>query len=194
MTAMEPSLSDEILEAGYGIYSTICIIRDHNEWARQNQDKLQQCFLMTAPRTAAEGPLSIRLMDGFFEEQFRVNDGENARSYWQVYDRTTDEELASEGWSYDAENGCVYHRFPCAVPYLYGQLHGLSDLGRDFHVQPHHQQLRDKEHLMQIDSHVSGNQGISAGLDEELVRNPSGNHGGALHLHVLQFCLDLGKR
>ena len=24
-------LSDEILDAGYGIYSTICIIRDHNE-------------------------------------------------------------------------------------------------------------------------------------------------------------------
>ena len=40
----------------------------------------------------------------------------------------------------------------------------------------------------------SGKQGISAGLDEGLVRNPSGNHGGALHLHVLQFCLDLGKR
>ena len=42
-------LSDEILDAGYGIYSTICIIRDHNEWAKKNQDKLQQCFLMTAP-------------------------------------------------------------------------------------------------------------------------------------------------
>ena len=29
-------LSDEITKAGYGIYSTICIIRDHNEWAKQN--------------------------------------------------------------------------------------------------------------------------------------------------------------
>ena len=27
------ALSDEILNAGYEIYSTICIIRDHNEWA-----------------------------------------------------------------------------------------------------------------------------------------------------------------
>ena len=26
-------LSQEILDAGYGIYATICIIRDHNEWA-----------------------------------------------------------------------------------------------------------------------------------------------------------------
>ena len=40
-------LSDEITNAGYGIYSTICIIRDHNAWAKENQDKLQQTFLMT---------------------------------------------------------------------------------------------------------------------------------------------------
>ena len=42
-------LSDDIVKAGYGIYSTICIIRDHNEWAKQNPDKLQQSFLMTQP-------------------------------------------------------------------------------------------------------------------------------------------------
>ena len=143
-------LSDEILEAGYGIYSTICIIRDHNEWARQNQDKLQQCFLMTAPRTAAEGPLSIRLMDGFFEEQFRVNDGENARSYWQVYDRTTDEELASEGWSYDAENGCVTIASP--VPFhTYTVSFMAYRIWEEISMYNHTTNNWDKEHLMQID-------------------------------------------
>ena len=143
-------LSDEILEAGYGIYSTICIIRDHNEWARQNQDKLQQCFLMTAPQTAAEGPLSIRLMDGFFEEQFRVNDGENARSYWQVYDRTTDEELASEGWSYDAENGCVTIASP--VPFhTYTVSFMAYRIWEEISMYNHTTNNWDKEHLMQID-------------------------------------------
>lgn len=143
-------LSDEILEAGYGIYSTICIIRDHNEWARQNQDKLQQCFLMTAPRTAAEGPLSIRLMDGFFEEQFRVNDGENARSYWQVYDRTTDEELASDGWSYDAENGCVTIASP--VPFhTYTVSFMAYRIWEEISMYNHTTNNWDKEHLMQID-------------------------------------------
>ena len=48
------ALSDEILNAGYGIYSTICIIRDHNEWAKQNPDKLQQTFLITQPKVAVE--------------------------------------------------------------------------------------------------------------------------------------------
>ena len=44
-------LSEEILNSGYGIYSTICIIRDHNDWARKNMDKLQQTFLMTTGNT-----------------------------------------------------------------------------------------------------------------------------------------------
>ena len=143
-------LSDEILEAGYGIYSTICIIRDHNEWARQNQDKLQQCFLMTAPQTAAEGPLSIRLMDGFFEEQFRVNDSEHAKSYWQVYDRTTDEEVAAENWSYDAESGCVTIASP--VPFhTYTVSFMAYRIWEEISMYNHTTNNWDKEHLMQID-------------------------------------------
>ena len=143
-------LSDEILEAGYGIYSTICIIRDHNEWARQNQDKLQQCFLMTAPQTAAEGPLSIRLMDGFFEEQFRVNDSEHAKSYWQVYDRTTDEEMAAENWSYDAESGCVTIASP--VPFhTYTVSFMAYRIWEEISMYNHTTNNWDKEHLMQID-------------------------------------------
>ena len=35
-------LSDEILDAGYDIYSTICIIRDHNAWAKEHPECLQQ--------------------------------------------------------------------------------------------------------------------------------------------------------
>lgn len=58
-------LSDEIINAGYGIYSTICIIRDHNEWATQNSDKLQQSFLITNPKVAVEDYLSIYLMEDF---------------------------------------------------------------------------------------------------------------------------------
>ena len=54
-------LSDEILDAGYSIYSTICLIRDHNEWAREHPDCLQQTFLTTRPCLAGEGPLSVAL-------------------------------------------------------------------------------------------------------------------------------------
>lgn len=58
-------LSDEITHAGYGIYSTICIIRDHNAWAKENQDKLQQTFLCTPPCVAESDTVAIGLMDSF---------------------------------------------------------------------------------------------------------------------------------
>ena len=45
-------LSDDIVNAGYGIYSTICIIRDHNAWAAAHPGRLQQTFLMAGPVTA----------------------------------------------------------------------------------------------------------------------------------------------
>ena len=46
-------LSPEIVSAGYGIYSTICMIRDHNEWAEKHLETLQQTFLITTPVTAS---------------------------------------------------------------------------------------------------------------------------------------------
>ena len=82
-------LSDEIIEAGYGIYSTICIIRDHNAWAKENQDKLQQTFLCTPAVVAESEEVTISLMESFFADQFKINDSEAAFKYWEVYDRTT---------------------------------------------------------------------------------------------------------
>ena len=45
-------LSQEILDAGYGIYSTICIIREHNAWLKEHSECRQQTFLITPPETA----------------------------------------------------------------------------------------------------------------------------------------------
>lgn len=108
-------LSEELLNAGYGIYSTICIIRGHNEWIKQNMDVRQQCFLCTDPRTALGPQLSIRLMDDFFEEQFSVH-GE-ALNLMQVFDRTSGEELPPSMWNFSPEEGRVdiqarpFHRY-----------------------------------------------------------------------------------
>lgn len=101
-------LSDDIINAGYGIYSTICVIRDHNEWAKAHPEQIQQTFLVTEPCTATkECDLEISLMNDFFEEQFRVNDDSEAMEYWQVYDRTENIQIPKERWTYDAEKGTV---------------------------------------------------------------------------------------
>ena len=88
-------LSPEIINAGYGIYSTICIIRGHNEWAKQNMDKLQQSFLMTNPIVAEGNSLTVELMKDFYAEQFVVNETPESIEYWQVFDRTTNEEVSA---------------------------------------------------------------------------------------------------
>jgi len=152
-------LSEDIIHAGYGIYSTLCIIRDHNEWAAQNLDKLQQTFLCTSPITAIPGEekdgaqntsLTIRLMEDFFEEQFTVNDCEAAMKYWQVYDRTSNTLLETAGWSYDKENGTV--TIKAAVPWHKYTVSFLAyRIWEEISMYNHTTNNWDKEHLMQID-------------------------------------------
>lgn len=143
-------LSDEITNAGYGIYSTICIIRDHNAWAKENQDKLQQTFLMTSPKVATENTLHIGLMDDFFDEQFRVNDSEAAFKYWQVYDRTTDSVVSADKWSYDsADNSVELHDITPWHSYTVSFL--AYRIWEEISMYNHTTNHWDKEHLMQID-------------------------------------------
>ncbi len=109
-------LSPEITEAGYKIYSTICIIREHNAFAEAHPEAQQQCFLCSDPRTAEGETLTIDPLEGYFTEQFAVNDAEDALPYWQVWDRTEGRPLPAENWSWDGERitvrGCVpYHRY-----------------------------------------------------------------------------------
>lgn len=143
-------LSDEITNAGYGIYSTICIIRDHNAWAKENQDKLQQTFLMTSPKVASDITMTITLMEDFFEEQFRVNDSESAIKYWQVYDRTTDTIVEKDKWSYDQSTGnVVLHDITPWHSYTVSFL--AYRIWEEISMYNHTTNNWDKEHLMQID-------------------------------------------
>lgn len=100
-------LSEDILNSNYKIYSTICLIRDHNEWATENPDKLQQTFLMAGPIMAVSNTLDIWLLKQFFQDQFKVNDSPEALKYWQVFDRTEGNEIPIESWDYCAATGIV---------------------------------------------------------------------------------------
>lgn len=143
-------LSDEIVHAGYGIYSTICIIRDHNEWAKCNTDKLQQTFLCTPPAVAAGEELTITLMESFFAEQFAINDSEAAFKYWEVYDRTVNARVDNSQWSYQKNDGTVtikgitpFHKY--TVSFL------AYRIWEEISMYNHTTNNWDKEHLMQID-------------------------------------------
>jgi len=141
-------LSPELVNAGLGIYSTVCIIRDHNEWASKNPDKLQQTFLMTSPVVAIDKSFKIDLMEGFFAEQFQINETQDSLRYWQIYDRTSGVEIPRDAWSYACgkvtiANAVPWHRY--TVSFM------AYRIWEEISMYNHTTNNWDKEHLVQID-------------------------------------------
>ncbi len=100
-------LSPEIVQSGYAIYSTICLPRSVQPWARVHQDKLQQNFLMSFPVVAERSTTVVTLLAGFFTEQFVVNFKDSPKQWWQVFDRTTGHPVPKSKWSVHPKKGTV---------------------------------------------------------------------------------------
>lgn len=143
-------LSDDILNAGYGIYSTICIIREHNEWLREHPDQYQQSFLMSEPQTAKDSNLSISLLKGYFTEQFRINDSADSLKYWEVYDRTSGEKVSGDKWNYQSGDGTV--QLSGITPFHVYTVNFLAyRIWEEISMYNHVTNHWDKEHLAPID-------------------------------------------
>jgi len=167
-------LSDEILAAGYGIYSTICPIREHNEWIRENPHARQQSFLCTTPKTAGSQQLVIKLMEDFFDQQFEINNTPIATKYWQVYDRTTDTPVSADGWQFDAETGEVTIQ---TVPWRQYTVSFLAwRIWEEISMYNHTTNNWDKEHLMQLNPYLPDCRAYLEGwLRDWCVANPQSN-------------------
>ncbi len=59
---------EELKAVDAKVYSTYYTTRKDNDWARANPDEIQQMYIMTGFRTAENGPLSIRLMEGLYPD------------------------------------------------------------------------------------------------------------------------------
>ena len=164
-------LSDEITSAGYGIYSTICAIRADNEWAKQNMDKLQQNFLMSDPVIAESDVVEIRPLDGYFREQFILNKKDDVKEFWQVFDRSTGEEVALEDWRFDAETEVVtirnakpWHKY--TVNFLAVRI--WEEISMYNHIT---NDWGDKEHLMAVEPRYPETQAHMLEWMEEWCKN-----------------------
>ena len=100
-------LSPEIVNAGYEIYSTVCLVRAVQPWARENLGKIQQSFLMSFPLVAEKPSLTVDLLKGYFREQFVINFIDDPKKWWQVFDRTTGKEVPKTRWAFNAKRGTV---------------------------------------------------------------------------------------
>jgi 1,3-beta-galactosyl-N-acetylhexosamine phosphorylase len=98
------ALSPEILGMGRKVYSTVCLIRADQEWAKAHPGHCQQKYLMSRPVTSRGGEeLHIPLQDGYSKEQFRVDADHDPRRYWEVIDRTTGIPVETQGWRYEPD-------------------------------------------------------------------------------------------
>ena len=163
-------LSPEITAAGYRIYSTICLIREHNAFAQAHPDAQQQVFLLSDPVTAEGNTVLIRPLEGYFAEQFRINDSPDALPFWQVWDRTADLEVPREQWSWESGiltvNGCIpWHRY--TVSFLCWRI--WEEINMYTHTTNHW----TSEHLMQLDPrHPAAWEYLQAWLENWCIRNP----------------------
>ena len=142
------TISREILDAGYEIYSTICPIRDHNDWIRENPRARQQTFLISKPVMAESQSVTVDLLDGYFREQFEVNAGFDSMRHWQVFNRTTGQEVARSNWTYDQGKVVIDRAQPFSrytVNFLVFRI--WEEISMYNHVTNHW----DKEHLLQLD-------------------------------------------
>lgn len=166
-------LSDEIIQAGYSIYSTICIIRQHNDFAAQHPDSQQQTFLCSEPVVAQAETLVIEPMKGYFTEQFELNDSEAAMPYWQVYDRTANREVSRDSWHYaDGQvtiTGCTpWHEY--TVSFLCWRI------WEEINMYNHTTNSWTSEHLRQLDPrHPAAWAYLQQWLEDWCVKNPATN-------------------
>ena len=143
-------LSPEIVSSGYRIYSTLCPIREHNPFLREHPECRQQSFLSTPPVTASSDHTEIGLLDGFFAEQFQVNESPEALAYLEVWDRTANVRVDRDRVSYT--NGKA--AFP-TVPFREYTVSFLAwRIWEEISMYNHVTNHWDKEHLMVLDPYL----------------------------------------
>jgi 1,3-beta-galactosyl-N-acetylhexosamine phosphorylase len=100
-------LSDAMLKLGLPVYSTICIVRADQKFARSHRECWARKFLMSEPVTADSDRVTLTLMSGFCADKYQVDPDAQSRKYWEVIDRTTGAVVPPAQWDFDAGAGTV---------------------------------------------------------------------------------------
>ena len=142
-------LSPSLQKAGYRVYSTLCVIREHNEFLQTHPQAQQQTFLCSQPVLADGSTVNIPLMTGYFREQFECNDSADAIRYWQVFDRTAQTPVPRRCWSYNG-NGTV-HVEGCTPWHRYTVSFLCNRIWEEISMYNHTINGWQSEHLRQLD-------------------------------------------
>jgi beta-D-galactosyl-(1->4)-L-rhamnose phosphorylase len=113
-------------------------------------------------------------LEGYFDQQFMVNWNDDPKEFWQVFDRTTDQEVLAEDWDYDAAQAVVtvhnakkYHNY--TVNFLAIRL--WEEISMYNHIT---NDWGDKEHLMAVEPRYPETQAnILRWLEEWCISHPA---------------------
>lgn len=87
------------------VYNTYFVVRGDNDWARKHPEEAQRIFLLSERKLAVGKTTKIEIMKGFLADEFSPD--YTYIGLWQVYDRTTGEEVPRNDWQADEKSGVV---------------------------------------------------------------------------------------
>jgi 1,3-beta-galactosyl-N-acetylhexosamine phosphorylase len=93
-------LSDSITRLGYDIYSTLCLIRADQEWNQAHPEDNQQKYLYSTPEVARSTEMEIDILSRYNPQQYRIDEINDCKKYWEVINRTTGEVVPVTDWDY----------------------------------------------------------------------------------------------
>lgn len=102
--------SEELKALEITKYTTLCLVRADQEFLRSHPDRMQHNILMSRPVIARSERLEIPILDGYLRDEFRIDYENDPRSWWQVFDRTTGQEVPPERWTIDRKQERVVVR------------------------------------------------------------------------------------
>ena len=94
-------LPKNVGELAEKVYKTYFVVRGDNDFAYGSDDRMQNIALISERATAFSDRLEIDILKSLFSEQIKPN-LTNYKKYWQVFDRTTGEEVFD--WEYVGNN------------------------------------------------------------------------------------------
>ena len=108
-------LSKDIVDLGVKLYSTYLTVRSDQKWASENKDELQQLYLMSEPVIAKSEKTEIKILAGYYSEQFEIDKVHDEKKWWEVIDRTTGEVVDTSKWKESeiltVEETTPYHEY-----------------------------------------------------------------------------------
>ena len=145
------ALSERITKSGIPIYSTVCMVRNINSFAREHKNMLQRNFLSSGTVLAESDTVQIKPLQKYFREQIDICPDDDIKALWQVWDRTENKLCDVNSWDYDFDAETLTLRG--ATPYHTYEVDFLAvRLWEEISMYNHlTNDWGDREHLMAVE-------------------------------------------